>query len=163
MKSDDKTFNEIVQRYGEPLYWHIRRLVLSHDDAQDVLQETFVKAFRHLWQLRDQSSLRPWLYRIATNEVNRFLGRRRDNVPISEELESMLQEGEYINLNDIAGIKLQKAIALLPGLQRTVFCLKYYDDLDYKEISYITGSKPETLKVSWHIARKKVEQYLNEN
>lgn len=162
MMAREKIFTEIVNRYTEQLYWHIRRLVVSHEDARDILQETFIKAYKHLWQVRDKDSVKAWLYRIATNEAFRHLGKKKTTEEITEALLERLEEPEYINLRDIAGIELQKAIARLSPMQRTVFCLKYFDELDYKEISYITGTKPEALKANWHLARKKVEQYIKE-
>ena len=157
---DRHRFSLIVQEYSQPLYWHIRRLVVSHDDAEDILQETLVKAYRHLWTLQNPSSLRAWLYRIATNEANRFLSRRVKSEEMSEVLVGKLFASEYVNYEMDAEVKLQKAILSLPAQQRTVFCLKYYDEMDYDEISKITGSKPETLKVSYHYAKEKVKKFL---
>ena len=150
----------IVREYSEPLYRYIRRLVICHEDAEDILQETFIKAFRKLWQLRDSSSLRPWLYRIATNEVNKFFSSRKMEAGLEEALLERLEASEYVNLQDIAGRRLQEAVIRLSPLQRTVFNLRYYDEMNYDQISQVTGSKPETLKVVWHNARKKVEEYL---
>ena len=163
MRSTDSNISAIVKQFSEPLYWHIRRLVVSHEDAEDILQDCFVKAFRKLWQLRDEKSLKPWLYRIASNEVNSFYKRRMRTEELSSELLERLEESEYINLEDAAGVSLQKAILGLSPQQRLVFCLKYYEDMDYEQISYVTGSRPETLKVVWHNARKKVENFLKES
>ena len=160
MRVDRQGFSSIVQEYSQPLYWHIRRLVVRHDDAEDILQETLVKAYRHIWTLQNPSSLRAWLYRIATNEANRFLSRRIKSEEMSETLVGKLFASEYVNYEMDAEVKLQKAILTLPASQRTVFCLKYYDDMDYDEISKITGSKPETLKVNYHYAKGKVKEFL---
>lgn len=160
MKNDEKTFATIVKDWYEPIYWHIRRLVVSHDDAEDIAQETFIKAYRHLWQLRDPDALKPWLYRIATNEINRHFGKKHESVELSEELVSRLEESAHVNFDDAAGVRLQKAILTLPPQQRTVFCLKYYDDMSYEEMSYVTGTRPETLKVHWHLAKKKIENLI---
>lgn len=162
MSSYDSIFTAMVNTYTEQLYWHIRRLVVSHEDAQDVLQETFMKAYRKLWTLRDRSAARAWLYRIATNEAMRQLGRRKEQEQLSAELMERIADERYINLEDIAGIRLQKAIARLSPMQRTVFCLKYFDDMDYEEISYITGTKTDALKANWHLAKKNVEQYIKQ-
>lgn len=163
MKSDDKTFSCIVHEYSQPLYWHIRRMVVDHDDAQDVLQNTFVKAFRFLWTLRDEGALKPWLYRIATNEANRFLSRKTDRNALTDTLIQTLESSSYVDYTREAEIKLQKALLGLSPQQRTVFCLRYYDEMEYDEISKVTGSKVETLKVAYHYAREKVKKYLEEN
>lgn len=163
MKTDAKTFAAILDKYQEPLYWHIRRLVVSHEDAQDILQETLIKIYAKLWQLRDESALKPWLYRIATNEVNRFFKKNRSVLQtegLSEEVADRLMEGEYVNYDELEGIKLQKAMMTLSPQQRTVFSLRYYDELDYEQISYITGSTVATLKVSYHNAKEKIKDYL---
>lgn len=162
MKYDQHTFSSIVKEYSQPLYWHIRRLVVSHDDAEDVLQETFVKAYRHLWTLRNTSALRPWLYRIATNEANRFLSGSCRLEQMSQKLTDKLYASEYVNYTMDAEVKLQKAILSMTPAQRTVFCLKYYDDMDYEEISKITGTSQEALRVSYHYAKEKVKKFLEQ-
>lgn len=162
MKAAPHNFSSIVKEYSQPLYWHIRRLVVSHDDAEDILQETFVKAYRHLWTLRNPSALKPWLYRIATNEANRFLSRNNRSEEISQALIDKLYASEYVNYTMDAEMKLQKAILSMSPSQRTVFCLKYYDDMDYDEIAEITHSRPETLKVTYHYAKEKVKKFLEE-
>lgn len=160
MKADQHTFSSIVREYSKPLYWHIRRLVVSHDDAEDILQETFVKAYRKLWTLRNSASLRPWLYRIATNETNRFLSRNVKLEEMPQVLADRLYASEYVNYTMDAEVKLQKALLSMSPAQRTVFCLKYYDDMDYDEISKITGVRVETLRVSYHYAKEKVKEFL---
>lgn len=160
MKADQHTFSSIVREYSKPLYWHIRRLVVSHDDAEDILQETFVKAYRKLWTLRNSASLRPWLYRIATNEANRFLSRNVKLEEMPQVLADRLYASEYVNYTMDAEVKLQKALLSMSPAQRTVFCLKYYDDMDYDEISKITGVRVETLRVSYHYAKEKVKEFL---
>lgn len=163
MKTDAKTFAAILDKYQEPLYWHIRRLVVSHEDAQDILQESLIKIYGKLWQLRDESALKPWMYRIATNEVNRFFKKNHvalQSEGISDELVEKLAEGGYVNFDELEGIKLQKAMMTLSPQQRTVFSLRYYDELDYEQISYITGSTVATLKVSYHNAKEKIKYYL---
>ncbi len=160
MRSDDRTFAAIVSTYTEPLYWHIRRLVVSHEDAQDVLQDTFIKAFRHLWTLRDESSLRPWLYKIATNESYKCLKKRHDTSSLSVELESQLMSSEHVNFTNNAEIKLQKALIQMTPQQKTVFCLRYYDEMDYQQISEITGHKESVLRVAYHNAREKIKNFI---
>ena len=149
--------------YSQPLYWYVRRIVVSHEDAQDILQETFIKAYRHLWQLRSGDRLKAWLYRIATNEAGRFLARNRSTEQLSALLEEKLAAPQHIDNADEAEIKLQKALLKLSPQQKTVFCLRYYNEMDYGQIAKITGSKIETLKVSYHYAKEKIKKYLEES
>ena len=162
MDSGHKTFEAIVHKYSQPLYWHIRRIVVSHEDARDILQETFIKAYRHLWQLRSKSSLQAWLYRIATNEAGKFLAKNRSTEQITAMLEERLASEQYIDISSKAEINLQKALLTLSPQQKTVFCLRYYDEMDYAQIAKITGSKVETLKVSYHYASEKIRKFLEE-
>ena len=160
MKIDWK---DIIEKWQEPLYWHIRRMVVSHEDAKDLLQEVFVQAFRSIGQLRDPDAIRPWLYRIATNKCLRFLEKANEGIPLDEVPASMmdrLTEGEYIDLHDIAGVRFQKALMTLSPQQRAVFTLRYYDEMSYEEISAVTGSSPSVLKVSYSQAKKKKKAYL---
>ena len=163
MSSERNTFETIVHKYSHPLYWYIRRIVVSHEDAQDILQETFIKAYRHLWQLRSGDRLKAWLYRIATNEAGRFLTKNRSTEQITAMLEEKLAAPQHIDNADEAEIKLQKALLKLSPQQKTVFCLRYYDEMDYRQIAKITGSKIETLKVSYHYAKEKIKKYLEES
>ena len=160
MKIDWK---DIIERWQEPLYWHIRRMVVSHDDAKDLLQEVFVQAFQSIGQLRDPKAMKAWLYRIATNKCLRFLEKAQEGLSLDEVPAAMmdrLTEGEYINLKDIAGVRFQKALMTLSPQQKAVFTMRYYDDLSYTEISAITGSSPAVLKVSYAQAKKKMKAYL---
>lgn len=163
MKNSEKIFTSIVHEYQEPLYWYIRHLVVNHEDSEDILQETFVRAFRSLWQLRDEKALRAWLYRIATGEIARYFRKNR----ISESLEDIspvllgeLESSAYVDYAKEAEINLQKALLTLSPQQRTVFCLRYYDEMDYREISYVTGATEATLKVAYHNAKERIERYL---
>lgn len=159
MKSDKKTFTAIVEEFSQPLYWHIRRMVTSHDDASDILQDSLVKAYRKLWQLRDPKMLRPWLYRIATNECISFLKNKERFAPMDE---SLLDKEIYFDNSNNAEVLLQKAIMTLSPQQRSVFCLRYYNELDYKEIALVTGSSEGSLKVSYHNAKEKITKYLED-
>ena len=156
----ERTFNEIVREYSQPLYFHIRRIVVSHEDAEDVLQETLVKAYRKIWMLRGRSSLRAWLYRIATNEAKRFLSKRYADAPLEAQLSEQLIASEYVDFTQEAELKLQKALVTLSPMQRAVFCLVYYEEMDYKEIARITGSTEGSVKVSYHYAKEKVKKFL---
>jgi len=166
MDSMDKRYEQIVKQYSEALYWHIRRLVVSHEDAQDILQDTLVNIYRKLWQLRDHSKEKAWVFRCATNEVNHFFRQKKRQLgdrTLDEYLEQTLEDSGYVDYNAAAGVRLQKALLTLSPQQRTVFTLKYYDDLDYAEIARITGSKPETLKVSYHNAKEKLKKIIEDD
>ncbi|MDP5230241.1 MAG: RNA polymerase sigma factor [Cellulophaga sp.] len=160
-------FQVLVDTYKERLYWHIRRIVLNHDDADDVLQNTFIKVFRSIGGFKGESKLYSWIYRIATNEALTFIKEKTKKLGISntELQEKMIQnlesdvyfEGDYIQ------IQLQKAIATLPEKQKLVFNMKYFQELKYEEISDILGTSVGALKASYHLAIKKLESFLIEN
>lgn len=161
MRNDEHSFSEIVRIWQKPLYWYIRRLVGVHEDAEDILQETFAKAFRKLWTLRNPDALRPWLFRIATNEVNRHFRKPR-LIPLGDvppaELPSDDVDDSFV-LRE-AEAKLPAAIARLGLLQREVFCMKYYEDMDYSEICRITGANRNTLMVTYHQAKEKIKKEI---
>lgn len=153
------TFQDVVRTYQQPLYWYIRRIVLVHEDAEDILQETFIKAYRNLWSLRSEAALKAWLYRIATNEVNRYFRRHRDSLPI-EEFRTVEPGGSDAASADSVSKVISAAMLRMSPLQKEVFCLKYYDDMDYDDISRITGSNKNSLMVSYHEAKKKIEKEI---
>ena len=159
-------FRMLMAKYQENVYWHIRRLVVSHDDAQDASQETFVRIYRSFDQYRGDSSLRSWIYRIATNEALRIIGKRRQEV-VSMEAETtgvaLLAADNYIDYGDKVAVKLQKAILFLPTKQQLAFNLRYYDELGYDEIANITGSTPANVKANYHIAKEKIVKYMKTN
>lgn len=158
------TFEELVKTYQQPIYWHIRRMVVCHDDAADVLQETFIKVFQGLGTLQKTESVKAWIYRIATNEAIRFLSKMREkplsDLEESEALIGKLMDSDYVDFDDRMAVDFQKAILTLSEQQRTVFNLRYYDELSYEEISEITGSSVNTLKVAYHNAKEKVKEYM---
>ena len=161
-----KAFDAIVRTYGERLYWHIRKMVISHDDANDVLQNCLVKAWNGLPNFREESKLYTWLYRIATNEVITFLKKQRTHrfqslTDISRKLSETLHADPLFNGDDIQ-LKLQKAILSLPNRQRQVFNMRYFDELKYEEISEILGTSVGALKASYHHAAEKVEAYMKQ-
>ena len=162
-----KGFGLLVEKYQTSIYWHIRRMVVSHEDAEDVLQETFIKVFRHLDDFRYECSLSTWLYRIATNESIRFLNHRKEQAVSSEEVQADLMEklmaSEYVDYDNAMEVKFQQAILALPEKQRLVFNLRYYDELKYEEISQITDTKVETLKANYHFAKEKIKKYMINN
>lgn len=157
------SFADIVRMYQQPLYWYIRRVAIVHEDAEDILQETFMKAYKHLWQLRNQGALKPWLMRIATNELNRYF-KRRPVVSSMEELPdhtwAFVQESPGTDVPKAASGLISAALLKMSPLQRQVFSLRYYEELDYDEISRITGSNKNTLMVSYYEARKKIEKEI---
>lgn len=155
---------QLIERYHEPLYWHIRRLVVSHDDAQDVLQETFIRIHTHLGELRHTQSERAWVYRIATNEALQWLRRKHEYLSLDDEdaseLLDTLTSDPYTDLTDRPVLLLQQALLSLPTMQRTVFDLRYYDSLPYEEIAAVTGSTIGAAKTNYHIAKEKICNYI---
>ncbi len=160
-------FNLIVRKYQERIYWHIRKIVINHDDADDVVQNTFLKAWGGLSSFREDSQLFTWLYRIATNEALTFLKKKRTKylvpiVDVEHQLSNSLESDVYFNGNELQA-KLQKAIIALPEKQRLVFNMKYFDEMKYEEMSEVLGTSVGALKASFHHAVKKIEKFLEEN
>ena len=160
-------FRQLISKYKERLYWHIRKIVLNHDDADDVLQNTFIKIWNGLDSFRAESSLFTWLYRIATNESITFLNqrKRKTTTNLSEENEYLinnLESDTYFD-GDHWQMLLQKAIALLPEKQRIVFNMKYFDEIKYEDMSEILETSVGALKASYHHAVKKIEEYVKLN
>ncbi len=159
-------FELLVARFSEQLYWHIRRTVLSHDDANDLLQNTFIKAWLNIDTFRGESKLSTWLYRIATNECLTFLSRQQSTTFISlddAEVDTLQQlEGDVYFNGDHAQTLLQKALLTLPDKQRMVFNMKYFQGMKYDEISEVFGTSVGALKASYHHAVKKVEKFLED-
>lgn len=168
---DDSTkewaFTKIVRKYQERLYWHIRRMVVNHSDADDVLQNVFIKIWRYLENFRADSQLYTWMYRIATNETISFLNKekRRRSISISDEetgMENVLKAEPGFDVSEIEW-KLQMAMQRLPEKQKLVFSLRYYDEMPYAEMSKVLETSEGALKASYHHAVKKVEDYLKNN
>jgi RNA polymerase sigma-70 factor (ECF subfamily) len=164
--SRNVAFNQLVRKYQQKVYWHVRKMVVDHDDADDLTQDTFVKVWNHLGNFRQDASLYTWIYRIATNECLNFLSskRRKFFLPIndvSEELAAKLEADPSLAGDEVER-KLQKAILRLPDKQRLVFNLKYYEDMKYEDMAEVTGTSVGALKASYHHAVKKIEQYINE-
>jgi RNA polymerase sigma-70 factor (ECF subfamily) len=159
-------FSIIVRTYQERIYWHIRKMVMVHDDANDVLQNTFMKAWNGLDGFRGDSQVSTWLYRIATNETLTFLTNKRMRLQnsiddVDEVLLQNLKADTFFSGNEIQ-LKLQKAILTLPDKQRLVFNMKYYDDITYDQMEAILGTSVGALKASYHFAVKKIEKYLSD-
>ena len=161
-----EAFGQVVREYSEPLYWQIRRLVENHDDASDVLQNTFIKAWQNIESFRGEAKLSTWLYKIALNESITFLSRERKRLNISlddEEspLVNLIEADEWVDGDELA-LRLRKAVASLPEKQRIVFNMKYYDDMKYEQMSEILGTSVGALKASYHLAVKKIEKAMEE-
>ena len=163
----EKGFRLLMAKYKEPVYWHIRRLVVSHDDAQDATQDTFLRIFRSFSQYSGEGSFKAWIFRIATNEALRLLGRNQGKTTLSldETAPALLtiKADNYMDYSDVEAVKLQKAILALPAKQQLAFNLRYYDDLSYKEIAAITDSTEATVKANYHFAKEKIIKYMNSN
>ena len=159
-KDTDKKFTDIVNKYREPVYWFIRRRVISHDDADDVTQEVFIRIYKSLDTLKDASAEKAWIYRIATNECNRFLTRKYQSTELTEDITNSLMEGEYIDYDEEVQIKFQKALNTLSERQRNVFELRYYEEMTYEQISEIINSDVSTLKATYYVAKQKITDYI---
>ena len=170
LREDDlsrhRAFESIVQNFSEQLYWQIRHMVLSHDDANDILQNTFIKAWMNLDSFMGYSRISTWLYRIAVNETLTFLNRQKATVSLETDEEGELSIADRLESDpyfdgDLTERQLQEAIATLPDKQRMVFNMKYFNEMKYEEISEVLGTSVGALKASFHIAVKKIEEYFN--
>lgn len=166
---DERTRNMalhlIIKKYEKKLYWHIRKILIDHDDADDVLQNTFIKVWENLTTFREDAKLYTWLYRIATNEALAFLKKKRTKfflpiVDVEAELSNKIDDSSQFNGTEIER-KLQKALLQLPEKQRIVFNMKYYDNMKYEDISEVLGTSVGALKASYHHAVKKIEKFLD--
>ncbi len=160
----EKAFTAIIKKYQEKLYWHIRRMVVEHEDANDVLQNVFIRVWNGLENFREDSQLYTWLYRIATNECLSYLEQQKRKSALSfDEMESGLSNkivaDKYFDPNKLEW-KLQLAIQQLPEKQRVVFTLRYYDEMPYEEMSRVLDTSEGALKASYHHAVKKIEDYI---
>ncbi|MCL2596344.1 MAG: sigma-70 family RNA polymerase sigma factor [Paludibacter sp.] len=165
-KNRDTAFSELIMLYQERLYWHIRKMLLNHEDTNDTLQNTFLKAWNGLDSFRGDSLLSTWLYRIATNEsltflVNKHTRAALTNTDYEDEMLQNLTADNYFDGNK-AELLLQKAILTLPEKQRLVFNMKYFDDITYEEMEKITGTSVGALKASYHHAVKKITDFVKE-
>lgn len=165
-QTQDIAFRQLMTQYKERLYWHIRKIVITHDDADDVLQNTFIKVYRNIDKFNAKSKLFSWMYRIATNESITFINKRAksQNVDISE-MQYKLAESLEADVHydgDEMQLKLQKAIAQLPQKQQLVFNMKYFDDMKYQDISEVLETSVGALKASYYHAVKKIEHILTQ-
>lgn len=164
--SKDEGFRLLIKQYGDTLYWHIRRIVVGHEDAEDVMQETIINIYRHIDKFNEDSSLSTWIYRIATNESIRWLKKQAPIFGSIDEISSLLAQkltaDEQIDTQSVETY-FQKALLTLPTQQRIAFNMRYYDELPYEEIAKITGKNVNTLKTNYHFAVGKIKNYLKEN
>ena len=163
-ENKERAFTAIIKKYQEKLYWHIRRMVVEHEDANDVLQNVFIRVWNGLENFREDSQLYTWLYRIATNECLSYLEQQKRKSALSfDEMESGLSNkivaDKYFDPNKLEW-KLQLAIQQLPEKQRIVFTLRYYDEMPYEEMSRVLDTSEGALKASYHHAVKKIEDYI---
>ena len=166
-QTQEKAFRELITLYKERLYWHIRKIVISHDDSDDVLQNTFIKIYKNINNFKGDSKLFSWMYRIATNEAITHLNKNAKRLQITNEAVqnyaiNNLKADVYFEGDEIQ-LKLQQAIATLPQKQQLVFNMKYFDDIKYKDMSEVLETSEGALKASYHIAVKKIETYLTTN
>ncbi len=165
--SRNHAFHMLVTKYQKRVYWQVRRIIIDHDDANDVVQNVFIKVWRNLGTFKEASSLYTWMYRIATNESLTFIKQKRANmyVPfdsVSRSLSRKLEDDNYFSGDEIQK-KLQKAILTLPDKQRIVFNMKYYDNIKYEQMSEMLDTSVGALKASYHHAVKKIEAFLKNN
>lgn len=163
-KTRNEAFNMLLKKYQQKIYWHIRRMVIDHEDADDIAQDVFVKVWKNLQGFRADAQLYTWIYRIATNECITFLNKKKakNNVSLDDAdstLGDTLAASSYFD-GDKAQRKLQEALLTLPDKQRLVFNMKYYEDMKYEEISDVVGTSVGALKASFHLAVKKIEAFL---
>ncbi len=163
----EQAFTAIIKKYQEKLYWHVRRMVINHDDANDVLQNMFIKVWKGLENFREDSQLYTWLYRIATNECLTFMAqqKKRSSVSLSDVengLSNQLKSDTHFDANKLEW-KLQLGIQQLPEKQRLVFNLRYYDEMPYEQMSKVLDTSEGALKASYHHAAKKIEEFILNN
>jgi RNA polymerase sigma-70 factor (ECF subfamily) len=161
-----RAFNKVMRHYSQPLYWQIRRMVIDHENTNDILQETFIKAWININHFRGDAKLSTWLYKIAINESITFLSKERNKQTTSIDDEDSflinnLQADDWFDGNDLQ-LELQKAINRLPEKQRLVFNMRYFDEMKYEDMSEVLGTSVGALKASYHHAAKKIEDFFSE-
>ena len=163
----EKVFNYLIGKYQQKIYWHIRHLVIDHDDANDITQDTFIKAWQNLQNFREDAKLFTWLYRIATNEALTFLNKKKKRflipiVNVENQLSEKLESDPYFTGDEIVK-KFHRALLTLPEKQRIVFNLRYYDEMPYEQMSEVLKTSVCALKALYHHASKKVEEFIKTN
>lgn len=159
-KDPEKGFRMLVKKYMQPVYWHIRRLVVVHADTQDATQETFVRVYRSVSSLRDTKAFAAWIYRIATNEAMRIVQTRKTADTDIDSQTNLLAADSYVDYSDAEAVKLQNAILRLPPKQQVVFNLRYYDEMSYDEIAKVADSTAAAAKTNYHLAKEKIIEYM---
>lgn len=162
-RQPEQGFRLLMRKYREPVYWHIRRLVVTHADAQDAAQEAFVRIFKRMDSYRGNTSFAAWIYRIATNEALRLISKRHDNVSMEREGTNILDQlpaDNYINIADTEAVNMQRAILALPPKQQVVFNMRFYDEMEYGDIAAATDSSVAAVKMNFHLAKEKVKKAI---
>lgn len=162
-RQPEQGFRLLMRKYREPVYWHIRRLVVTHADAQDAAQEAFVRIFKSMDSYRGNTSFAAWIYRIATNEALRLISKRHDNVDMEREGTNLLDQmpaDNYINIADTEAVNMQRAILALPPKQQVVFNMRFYDEMEYGDIAAATDSSVAAVKMNFHLAKEKVKKAI---
>lgn len=162
-RQPEQGFRLLMRKYREPVYWHIRRLVVTHADAQDAAQEAFVRIFKSMDSYRGNTSFAAWIYRIATNEALRLISKRHDNVSMEREGTNILDQlpaDNYINIADTEAVNMQRAILALPPKQQVVFNMRFYDEMEYVDIADATDSSVAAVKMNYHLAKEKVKKAI---
>lgn len=162
-RQPEQGFRLLMRKYREPVYWHIRRMVVTHADAQDAAQEAFVRIFKSMDSYRGNTSFAAWIYRIATNEALRLISKRHDNVDMEREGTNILDQmpaDNYINIADTEAVNMQRAILALPPKQQVVFNMRFYDEMEYGDIAAATDSSVAAVKMNFHLAKEKVKKTI---
>lgn len=162
-RQPEQGFRLLMRKYREPVYWHIRRLVVTHADAQDAAQEAFVRIFKSMDSYRGNTSFAAWIYRIATNEALRLISKRHDNVDMEREGTNILDQmpaDNYINIADTEAVNMQRTILALPPKQQVVFNMRFYDEMEYGDIAAATDSSVAAVKMNYHLAKEKVKKAI---
>lgn len=162
-RQPEQGFRLLMRKYREPVYWHIRRMVVTHADAQDAAQEAFVRIFKSMDSYRGNTSFAAWIYRIATNEALRLISKRHDNVDMEREGTNLLDQmpaDNYINIADTEAVNMQRAILALPPKQQVVFNMRFYDEMEYGDIAAATDSSVAAVKMNFHLAKEKVKKAI---
>ena len=159
-KNSNAGFKLLASQYSERIYWHIRRAVTTHQDAEDITQETFLRIFQSLDKLKSADALKSWIYRIATNEALRFIDKRGDKALELDDATN-IESDSYVNYSDLEAIELKNAINQLPPKQRMAFNMRYYDELEYEEIASILGTTVHNVRANYHNAKERIIKYMN--
>lgn len=162
-QDESKGMALLMEAYAEGVYWHVRRLVVRHEDAQDAVQEAFIRIYRAIGRFRRESALSTWVYRIATNEALRILRKRRESLSLDGSGIFEREADFWTDWSDKDAVRLQKAILSLPRKQQLAFNLRWYNEMEYDEIARITGMSANAAKANYHFAKEKITQYIKDH